>query len=90
MPFRTVAAVAIGCVAPMAVMWFLAPLVRDAAEARGWPVSGWTFAWFGVVPYPTPFTWRAALGLSLIVVPPVVMGATWYVRRYLSARRGAK
>lgn len=66
----------------MAVLWFLTPVVEIIATALGAPPSGaWATRWFLFVPYPDPFTWRAALAVGLIVAPPVGVLLLWGIAR---------
>ena len=88
MPLRLVIAYAIGCMAPMGVMWFLAPAIQAYLARRGVDVGdAWTFEWWlGIIPYPVPFTARAALGLAVMVIPSVAFVFVWWLAR----RRAAK
>lgn len=88
MPFRPVLAYALGFMAPMAIMWFIAPAIQEYVARRGGDVGdAWTFEWwFGIIPHPVPFTARAALGLAVMVVPPAAFLFLWWLAR----RRAAK
>ncbi|HEX9565825.1 MAG TPA: hypothetical protein VF981_17730 [Gemmatimonadaceae bacterium] len=79
---RLVLALALGYAAPMATMWFVAPFVPFIADALGLSDRGGrAFRWIGIIPLPDPFTWRAWIGLALIIVPPVLFGVTWLILR---------
>lgn len=66
----------------MTALWFLAPWVESVATALRAPRSGaWTTRWFLFIPYPEPFTGRAALAVGLIVVPPVGFLGLWSLAR---------
>ena len=89
LPPRLVLAYALGAMAPMLVMWFLAPALQAWLVRRGVDVGdAWTFEWWlGIVPYPVPFTARAALGLAIMIVPPVAFVFAWWLARRRAARR---
>lgn len=83
MPVRLVLTYAIAYMAPMGIMWFLAPALQRYLAGRGAEVgSAWTFEWWlGLVPYPVPFTARAGLGLAIVVVPPIAFVFVWWRAR---------
>ena len=83
MPFRLVLAYGLGCMAPMVVMWFVAPGIQAFLSRRGVDVGdAWTFEWWlGVIPYPVPFTARAALGLAIMVIPSLIFMLAWWLAR---------
>lgn len=79
---RHAISIAIGSAAPMIVLWFLAPTVETIATALGAaPTAGWTTRWFGIIPYPDPFTRRAALAVGLIAMVPLVFLGLWGLAR---------
>lgn len=79
------AAIALGYMAPMIAMWWIGPSVGWLADTRG-AASGWDFRFLGgIVPYPYPFTGRAAIGLALIGVPPLLFIVLWLWSRSRSS-----
>lgn len=88
MPPRLVLTYVIGYMAPMVVMWFAAPALQAYLTRRGVDVGdAWTFDWWlGIIPYPVPFTVRAALALAFVIVPPIAFVFLWWRAR----RRAAK
>lgn len=86
-PARLVVTCVIGYMAPMVAMWFLAPTIQASVARHGLsPGNTRTVEWWlGFIPYPVPFTARAALGLAIVIVPPLVFVLLW--RR---ARRRAR
>jgi hypothetical protein len=88
---RMVVALALGYMSPMIVIWFLAPVIGWIAVSlgappdggRGYPLLG------GVIPYPSPFTWREALGVALVVVPPAAFVLMWKWSRRRVPKQGA-
>ena len=89
MPLRLVLAYAIGFMAPMVFMWFFAPALQAYLSRRGVdPGNAWTFDWWlGIVPYPVPFTARAALGLAIMVGPSAMFVFVWWLARRRAAKR---
>ena len=88
MPLRLVLAYAIGGMTPMVVMWFVAPAIQAYLARRGVAVGdAWVFEWWlGIIPYPVPFTARAALGLAIMIVPSVAFVFVWWLARRRAAR----
>ena len=94
LPGRMVVALALGYMAPTLVIWFLAPAIgwiavslgAPSAGGRGYPLFG------GAIPYPSPFTWREALGVAIVVVPPAAFALlwTWSRRRVPTRAAGAR
>jgi hypothetical protein len=89
---RMVMALALGYMAPMIVLWFLAPAIgwiavslgAPSGGGRGYPLFG------GVIPYPSPFTWREAVGVALVGVPPAAFALIWMWSRKRMPRPGAR
>jgi hypothetical protein len=81
-----VVALALGYMGPMIVIWFLAPVIDFIAVSLGAPSGGGYPLFGGVIPYPSPFTGREALGVAIVVVPPAVFVLLWMWSR----KRGPK
>ena len=81
MPFRQVLAYALGGMAPMAAMWFVAPALQAYLVRRGVDIGdAWTFKWWiGIIPYPVPFNGRAALGVVIMFLPSVTFVFIWWL-----------
>lgn len=89
---RMVAALALGYMAPMIVIWFLAPAIGWTAVSLGAPPGGGRgYPLFGgVIPYPSPFTWREALGVAMVVVPPAAFALLWMWSRRRAPTPGTR
>jgi len=87
MPLRLVLSYALAYMAPMVVMWFAAPAIQVYVAGRGVDVGdAWAFNWWlGIIPYPVPFTARAALGLAIVIVPSVAFVFLWWRARRRAA-----
>jgi hypothetical protein len=86
---RMVVALALGYMSPMIIIWFLAPVIDWIAVSLGAPSGGGYPLFGGVLPYPSPFTWREALGAALVVVPPGVFVLLWMWSRKRDPKQAA-
>ena len=80
---REAISIALGCVAPLIVIWFLAAAIEEFAGAPA--ARDGTFRWAWFIPYPDRFTWRVGLGLTIMGGLPLGFLALW-----VFARRSAR
>jgi hypothetical protein len=87
-----VVVLALGYMAPMVALWFLAPVIGWIAVALGAPPGGGDGYPLlgGVIPYPSPFTWREALGVAVVVVPPAALALLWVWSRRRVPKQDAR
>ena len=61
---REAISIALGCAAPIIVIWFLATAIEEFTGAPAGREETFRWAWF--IPHPDPFTWRVGLGVTIM------------------------
>jgi len=76
---RGAISIALGCLAPFIVTWFLAATIEKFAGPPAGREGTWLWAWF--IPYPHPFTWRAGLAVTIMGGLPLGFLTVWGLAR---------